>query len=302
MIKEIVKKIVKYPINILNYFVVYLYYRFARLNHMVQNDMFESGGRKILIIAPHVDDETIGLGATLGVHAKGGDEIYCVYVTDGSASLSEISKNEIISERKKEARVIQELIGIKEIFFLDFPDGKVTQSNLLQEKLLGKLKHINPDIIYSPFLIDAHNDHVETTRNLLHALHLWKNDFKNLYMYETNCPILACLVNSVAIFSKEAYNEKVLMMNEFKTQSVMLLDAFLLLNRMKSLLVNDGYCAETFVKTDVGTAMKISFKLDYMGFSPLQFRQLSNRYNLLLGFLTGYVRKIEYSKEVKKML
>ena len=167
---------------------------------------------------------------------------------------------------------------------MDFPDSKVIQSNALQEKLLLKLKYINPDIVYTPFLIDAHNDHVETTRNLLEALHIWKSDFGNLYMYETNCPIQPSLINSIATFSKEDFREKKLMLNLFKTQNIMLLDAFILLNRMKSLLVNEGYCVEVFVKTDIDAAMRMSVKLDDIGFSPLLFRHLSNRYNLLLVF------------------
>ena len=68
----------------------------SKVSKMVTNDMFKRKCRKVLVVVPHVDDETIGLGATLNTHSKNGDEIYCAYVTDRSASISEIPKDKIV--------------------------------------------------------------------------------------------------------------------------------------------------------------------------------------------------------------
>src|SRR5262245_30184806 len=37
----------------------------------------------VLVVAPHPDDETIGCGATLALHARRGDTVHVVVVTDG---------------------------------------------------------------------------------------------------------------------------------------------------------------------------------------------------------------------------
>ena len=40
--------------------------------------------KKILVVAPHADDETLGCGGTLLKHCNQGDEIYWLIVTDMS--------------------------------------------------------------------------------------------------------------------------------------------------------------------------------------------------------------------------
>src|SRR5690242_3162214 len=43
-------------------------------------------GQRVLLLAPHPDDETIGCGGTLALHALAGDEVTVCIVTDGSRS------------------------------------------------------------------------------------------------------------------------------------------------------------------------------------------------------------------------
>ena len=45
---------------------------------------------RVLIIAPHPDDEIIGVGGTIAKRAKAGDEVYVCIVTKGKSPFVEV--------------------------------------------------------------------------------------------------------------------------------------------------------------------------------------------------------------------
>src|SRR5882757_7184185 len=49
------------------------------------------GRERVVVLAPHMDDETIGCGGTLALHAQRGAEITVVFMTDGRAGSTELS-------------------------------------------------------------------------------------------------------------------------------------------------------------------------------------------------------------------
>ena len=38
---------------------------------------------RVLVVAPHPDDETLGVGGTLALHADRGDPVHALFVTTG---------------------------------------------------------------------------------------------------------------------------------------------------------------------------------------------------------------------------
>jgi LmbE family N-acetylglucosaminyl deacetylase len=119
--------------------------------------------RKILIIAAHPDDETIGCGGTIAYHVKNKDKVYCIYMTDGvSARNSEIKKN-LIYQRKKNSLVASKILGFKWLFDCcgNFPDNGMDQIKLLNVvKIIEKAKKkISPHIIYTHNPHDLNVDH-----------------------------------------------------------------------------------------------------------------------------------------------
>ncbi len=56
---------------------------------------------RILIIAPHPDDEIIGVGGTIAKRAKAGDEVYVCVVTKG---VEPIFKSELVEQSRSECR------------------------------------------------------------------------------------------------------------------------------------------------------------------------------------------------------
>jgi len=86
-----------------------------------------SVNKHILIIAPHPDDDVIGMGGTIAVKAKEGYKFTIVYITNGggssrSAEYKDISKQELIELRKKEAEqsiipLVKDPKDVTQVFF-----------------------------------------------------------------------------------------------------------------------------------------------------------------------------------------
>lgn len=141
--------------------------------------------KKILIIAPHPDDEMIGVGGTILKEIQEGNEVYVVVVTKGFAPLF----NEGIVERTRaEARKCHSAIGIRETYFLDFPSTMLDTlpKYKLNGELLNLVREIKPDDVYIPYSGDMHFDHGIVAEAAMVALRP-KYDFapENIYVYET---------------------------------------------------------------------------------------------------------------------
>lgn len=77
--------------------------------------------KKILVIAPHADDEVIGCGATIAKVCAEGDEVYVLICTNASVGAPELFSADIIKQIRSEALEAHRVLGVKETFFLEFP-------------------------------------------------------------------------------------------------------------------------------------------------------------------------------------
>lgn len=114
--------------------------------------------RKILVLAPHPDDEVLGVGGTIAKWANQGDEIYVAILTclkgpDFDEQISTIGR--------QEAKLVHEYLGVKETFFFDFPVLNLQSLGHVKiNRAISDLMHdVNPDILFIPFIGDVHQDH-----------------------------------------------------------------------------------------------------------------------------------------------
>src|SRR5213593_5174378 len=77
---------------------------------------------QVLIIAPHPDDESIGCGGTLCLHAGRGDSIAVVYLTSGELGLKHLPRNKAWLTREREAEKAAKVLRAAPCFFLRMPD------------------------------------------------------------------------------------------------------------------------------------------------------------------------------------
>ncbi|MDC1038371.1 PIG-L family deacetylase [Candidatus Marinimicrobia bacterium] len=141
---------------------------------------------KILVIAPHPDDETLGCGGALFRHKANGDEIYWLIVTGISEDTS--WSNDVVTKRDNEIDAVAEKYGFSDVFNLRLPTTKMDTlpvSDLI-EKISNVYKKVEPDIIYMPFAYDVHTDHQIIAKALQSTLKWFRYPhIKKVYMYET---------------------------------------------------------------------------------------------------------------------
>jgi N-acetylglucosamine malate deacetylase 1 len=114
--------------------------------------------RRVLVIAPHPDDEVLGVGGTMARLAAEGSEIYVLIVTKGTPPMFD---EEYFNQVRREALAAHKLLGVKETRFLSLPAAHLdtiphAEVNAQISQVCAELE---PDVIFVPFLGDIHNDH-----------------------------------------------------------------------------------------------------------------------------------------------
>ncbi|MBF0375935.1 MAG: PIG-L family deacetylase [Desulfamplus sp.] len=131
-----------------------------------------------LIFAPHPDDETLGMGGTILLAAKSDIDVYIIFVTDGE-------KGGDPEVRREEAKTASEILGIKEIFYLNLPDREVAFTEFPEQILFSILEKIKPATIFLPSFQEIHPDHRATTQKVLNFIKNKKSAFE-IWFYEIN--------------------------------------------------------------------------------------------------------------------
>ena len=107
--------------------------------------------KKVLVCVAHRDDETIGCGATIYKHWKGGDKVYCLSMTDGVGARTNSTKKDIAIREKNSIKASKILkftwLNHKKVFL----DNELDSYPLLKiVKLIETFKKkINLDIVYT---------------------------------------------------------------------------------------------------------------------------------------------------------
>jgi len=136
---------------------------------------------KVLVIAVHPDDETLGCGGTLLKHKANGDEIHWLICTETN------STNDFYKTRKKEIEIVSNLYNFNTVTNLELKTMQVDEYSM--SELIGKISkvinEIKPNIIYLPFKGDVHSDH----RKIFEAAYSCTKSFrypfiKKIYMIE----------------------------------------------------------------------------------------------------------------------
>lgn len=141
---------------------------------------------KVLCVAPHPDDETLGCGGTLLRHLAEGDEVYWLIMTD--LLEKEGFTSEKITERKKEIHKVAELYKFSGYHQLPLPTA--TLDIMARKDLISLVSEyinlVEPNIIYAPFKHDAHSDHASVFNAISPCTKTFRYPFvKKFRIYET---------------------------------------------------------------------------------------------------------------------
>jgi len=114
---------------------------------------------KVLVVAVHPDDETLGCGGTLLKHKDNGDEIHWLIATD--IRESEGYDNQTVKTREDEIIKVERLFDFNSVNRLGLPTTKIDEYSMgeLISKISSVFNKVKPNIIYLPFKGDVHSDH-----------------------------------------------------------------------------------------------------------------------------------------------
>jgi LmbE family N-acetylglucosaminyl deacetylase len=123
-----------------------------------------SSGRAV-VVAPHPDDEILGVGGTVALLTAAGAEIFLVAVTDGEASHLG-RQDELRRRRPQESVTAAHRLGISPsmTYRLAHPDGAIDEDRLSSE--LRELVQ-QGDLVLAPWWQDGHPDHDRVGRAAL---------------------------------------------------------------------------------------------------------------------------------------
>ena len=146
---------------------------------------------KVLTVAAHPDDEVLGCGGTVTRLSKEGHTIYTLILGEGITSRDNIRnrkkrENEII-DLKNYGEKANEILGVKKVFFHDFPDNRFDTVPFLDiVKVIEKIKNqTKPEVIFTHYEKDLNIDHQITYKAVITATRPLKGEsVKEIYSFE----------------------------------------------------------------------------------------------------------------------
>jgi LmbE family N-acetylglucosaminyl deacetylase len=115
---------------------------------------------RVLVLAAHPDDDVLGMGGTIAVHAsQRGEPVRVVCVTDGSSS--QYPGDDVLRERKSdEAKRAAEILGVSDYLHLDLPDMRLdTVAHVdLNRVVEEQVRDFEPTVLYTAHP-DVNRDH-----------------------------------------------------------------------------------------------------------------------------------------------
>lgn len=180
---------------------------------------------KILIIAPHPDDEVMGCGGLIQRLCEQGIPPHVVILTGGGQSHSaccHLSESVIKEERRSMASQLLRKLGLPadHLHLLDFPDGSISPSHEEMNTLQNLVAEIQPDAVFIPHQGEGWPDHL-VCRELVekmpvlgaasiyeYCVWLWYYNVWNLDWKRANLLQMSKAEHAAKCRSVEAYTEK----------------------------------------------------------------------------------------------
>jgi LmbE family N-acetylglucosaminyl deacetylase len=107
---------------------------------------------RVLVIAAHPDDVDFGAAGTIAQWTDAGLEVsYCI-VTSGEAGGSDrsVSRTEMIAIRQAEQTAAAKQVGVHDLHFLGYPDGRVEPTIGLRRDLARVIRLLRPERVVCP--------------------------------------------------------------------------------------------------------------------------------------------------------
>jgi LmbE family N-acetylglucosaminyl deacetylase len=135
---------------------------------------------RILVITAHPDDVDFGAAGSVARWVDEGHEVsYCI-VTDGDAGGFDpaVPRAEIPTIRRAEQRAAANAVGVENVHFLGYPDGRLTVSIELRRDISRVIRLVRPERVVCPSpernwarIYASHPDHLAAGEAALGAVY-----------------------------------------------------------------------------------------------------------------------------------
>ncbi len=218
---------------------------------------------KVLVLAPHMDDEVIGPGATLLQHVAAGSRVEVFFTTNSAGSSHDPQARKIERQlRHAEAGAAIQFLGAELVGVAHFDDGELSRhQSELGKRLAAVISESQPQQIFCPFVSDMHRDHQATAAGLAQALKqlggAWRGEVWGYEVWSTLWPNVAVDCSGEWLQRKaeaiQCYPSQIAHMNY--------VEAALGLNRYRGLRVRCD-AAEAFFVTDANEWIQLGEMLN----------------------------------------
>lgn len=155
---------------------------------------------RVLVIAPHMDDEVLGPGATIARHVAQGDEV-AVCIVANRAYDHRYESDAIEAEKAAMARA-KKILSYHHLYFLDLPDEQLDRAVIEIVKPLERVfAEMHPERVYLCHRGDLNQDH----RAVFHAGLICSRPYSSHRVKQVVCYEIPSTTEQGAIFAETAF-------------------------------------------------------------------------------------------------
>jgi len=194
-------------------------------------------GRRVLVFAPHPDDETLGCGGSLALHTRAEDPVRVVFLTNGSRGdfSGKAKRDEYIELRRKEAIKASQVLGVTDVVFWSYEDRHLAESKGILSRMVDALEGYNPQLVYVPSPLEFHPDHRAASFFVCQAIRRYSGE-NEIAFCEIGQPIwVNCLVDISGVLNRK---KKAIKAYKSQLKEASYGDISLALNRFRSLTLS----------------------------------------------------------------
>lgn len=125
------------------------------------NQPGQSGSRRVLVVSAHPDDDVLGMGGTIALHARQwGDHVRTLIITDGSSTQYPGDRDKL-EQKRAESRAACAILGVEDHHHLDLPDMRLDTVDHVEVNatIEQHVTEFHPEIVYCVHP-DVNRDHV----------------------------------------------------------------------------------------------------------------------------------------------
>ena len=106
--------------------------------------------RRVLVVVAHPDDIDFGMAGTIATLTDAGADVTYCLVTSGEAGPPEdMDRDELRRLRESEQIAAAKVVGVEDVRFLRYPDGRVEATIALRRDLSRVIRDVRPDVVMS---------------------------------------------------------------------------------------------------------------------------------------------------------